>query len=83
MDNLHIYMPIFRICHFWGMTPFMWTEYQQASFEKLKFQESRKDYVVYNDASHTGLGCLLMQDDKIMAYTLRQLKLRWKLWYLH
>ncbi|KAA3480528.1 serine/threonine-protein phosphatase 6 regulatory ankyrin repeat subunit C-like [Gossypium australe] len=26
--------------------------------------ESRKDYVVYSDASHTSLGCVLMQDNE-------------------
>ncbi|KAA3470416.1 Integrase, catalytic core [Gossypium australe] len=66
-------------------SPFKWMDDQQASFEKLKVMltrtpvliqpESRKDYVVYNDASHIGLGCVLMQDNKVMAYALRQLKL--------
>ncbi|KAA3473646.1 Retrovirus-related Pol polyprotein from transposon 17.6 [Gossypium australe] len=57
--------------------PFKWT----VSFEKLKtvltqapvlFQpESWKDYVVYSDASHSGLGCVLMQDGKVMTYASR------------
>ena len=30
--------------------------------------------VVYNDASHQGLGCVLMQHGKVVAYASRQLK---------
>jgi len=29
---------------------------------------------VYSDASKNGLGCVLMQDDRVIAYALRQLK---------
>ena len=31
--------------------------------------------MVYTDASGTGLGCVLMQNDIVVAYTSRQLKL--------
>ncbi|KAA3474695.1 DNA/RNA polymerases superfamily protein [Gossypium australe] len=65
-------------------TPFKWSDNQQAIFEKLKFvlaqapvliqPESRKDYVIYNDASHTNLSYVLMQDGKVVAYASRQLK---------
>jgi hypothetical protein len=30
--------------------------------------------VVYNDASHKGLGCMLMQEDKVVEYASCQLK---------
>ncbi|KAA3488168.1 DNA/RNA polymerases superfamily protein [Gossypium australe] len=53
--------------------PFKWTYDQQASFEKLK-PESRKVYVVYRNASYTGLRCILMQDGKVVAYAASQLK---------
>ena len=33
-----------------------------------------KEYTLYSDASRIGLGCVLMQDDKVMAYTSSQLK---------
>ncbi|KAA3470005.1 RNA-directed DNA polymerase-like protein [Gossypium australe] len=36
--------------------------------------ESRKGYVVYSDASHSGLGCVLMQDGKVVSYASRKLK---------
>ena len=35
---------------------------------------SGRDYTVYNDASRIGLGCVLMQDGKVVAYASRQLK---------
>ncbi|XP_052885233.1 uncharacterized protein LOC128293766 [Gossypium arboreum] len=40
----------------------------------LVLPESRKDFVVYSNASLNGLGCVLMQEGKVIAYTLRQLK---------
>ncbi|XP_040930116.1 uncharacterized mitochondrial protein AtMg00860-like [Gossypium hirsutum] len=53
--------------------PFVWTDTQQESFVKLKTvltqalvliqPEPSKDFVVYNDASHMGSGCILMQDE--------------------
>ncbi|KAJ9180916.1 hypothetical protein P3X46_009103, partial [Hevea brasiliensis] len=33
-----------------------------------------KEYTVYSDASHNGLGCVLMQDRNVIAYASRQLK---------
>ncbi|KAG8492936.1 hypothetical protein CXB51_010156 [Gossypium anomalum] len=54
------------------------------SFEKLKTvltqapvlvqPEPGKDFVVYSDASHVGLGYVLMQDRKVVAYASHQLK---------
>ena len=35
---------------------------------------SGRDYTVYSDASRIGLGCVLMQDGKVVAYASRQLK---------
>ena len=61
--------------------PFVWTEKQQEAFEKLKKvlteapvliqPESGKDFTVYSDASHMGLGCVLMQEGKVVAYASR------------
>ncbi|KAG8472932.1 hypothetical protein CXB51_034788 [Gossypium anomalum] len=63
---------------------FEWTEKCQQSFEKLKtllteapvlvLPEPRKEFVIYSDASLNGLGCVLMQDGKVIAYASRQLK---------
>ncbi|XP_017604101.1 uncharacterized protein LOC108450840 [Gossypium arboreum] len=64
--------------------PFVWTSKQQEAFEKLKKvlteasvliqPESGKDFTVYSDASHIGLGCMLMQEGKVDAYASQQLK---------
>ncbi|KAA3477300.1 DNA/RNA polymerases superfamily protein [Gossypium australe] len=63
---------------------FEWTEKCQQSFERLKTllteapvlvqPEPRKEFVVYSDASLNGLGCVLMQEGKVIAYSSRQLK---------
>ena len=33
-----------------------------------------KEYTLYSDTSRIGLGCVLMQDGKVVAYASRQLK---------
>ncbi|GKA21383.1 hypothetical protein Tco_0701372 [Tanacetum coccineum] len=40
----------------------------------LALPEGNDDFIVYCDASHQGLGAVLMQRDKIIAYASRQLK---------
>ncbi|KAI3771278.1 hypothetical protein L6452_02439 [Arctium lappa] len=40
----------------------------------LSLSEGSEDFVVYNDASQMGLGCVLMQRVKVIAYASRQLK---------
>ena len=49
---------------------FVWTEECEKCFTALKDQP----YVVYTDASITGLGCVLTQHGKVIAYTSRQLR---------
>ena len=63
---------------------FEWTDKCQNNFEQLKEMlvkapvltqpTSRKEYTLYSDASSIGLGCVLMQDRKVVAYASRQLK---------
>ena len=65
-------------------TPFIWDEKCEQSFQELKTRlttapvlavpETGKDYTVYCDASKHGLGCVLMQDRKVIAYGSRQLR---------
>jgi ribonuclease HI len=53
---------------------FNWTESCEKSFQELKRRLTAWDFVVYCDASRQGLGCVLMQDEKVVAYASRQLK---------
>ena len=36
--------------------------------------DTKKDFVIYCDASRQGLGCVLMQERKVVAYASRQLR---------
>jgi hypothetical protein len=68
----------------WKNTPFVWSEECEVSFQTLKDKltttpvlavpKTGKDYTVYCDASKNGLGCVLMQDRKVIAYGSRQLR---------
>ncbi|PNX70480.1 retrotransposon-related protein, partial [Trifolium pratense] len=63
---------------------FQWTDACEESFQKLKqyltsapvlaLPTSGGGYAVYCDASRVGLGCVLMQHGKVIAYASRQLK---------
>ncbi|KAJ9554440.1 hypothetical protein OSB04_018485 [Centaurea solstitialis] len=63
---------------------FAWGEEQQKAFELLRekfceapvltLPEGIEDMTVYCDASYHGLGCVLMQRGKVIAYASRQLK---------
>ncbi|KAA3470561.1 DNA/RNA polymerases superfamily protein [Gossypium australe] len=72
---------------------FEWSEKCQQSFERLKVALTKapvliqpklgKEYEIYSDASYSGLGCLLIQERKIVAYASRQLKLHEKNYPTH
>ncbi|KAG8490957.1 hypothetical protein CXB51_014090 [Gossypium anomalum] len=63
---------------------FEWSEKCQKSFDQLKTYltkapvlvqpESGKEFVIYSDASLLRLGCVLMQEGRVVAYASRQLK---------
>eukprot|EP00253_Pinus_taeda_P029635 PITA_29635 len=63
---------------------FKWTAECQRRFEQLKhllttalvlsIADREKDYVVYTDASKEGVGGVLMQEGKVIAYESRKLK---------
>nr|GEX00556.1 putative reverse transcriptase domain-containing protein [Tanacetum cinerariifolium] len=63
---------------------FDWGEKEKNAFQLIKqklcsapilaLPEGSKDFVVYYDASHKGLGVVLMQREKLIAYASRQLK---------
>ncbi|WVZ70351.1 hypothetical protein U9M48_019026 [Paspalum notatum var. saurae] len=64
--------------------PFIWTKERQAAFDELKkrlttapvltLPDLTKSFTVYCDASKEGLSCVLMQEGKVIAYALRQLR---------
>ncbi|GKG05393.1 putative reverse transcriptase domain-containing protein, partial [Tanacetum coccineum] len=49
----------------------------------LALPEGSKDFMVYCDASHKGLGVVLMQREKVVAYASRQLKIYEKNYTTH
>ncbi|GJR56005.1 putative reverse transcriptase domain-containing protein [Tanacetum coccineum] len=49
----------------------------------LSLPDRVKDFVVYCDASNQGLGCVLMQRNKVIAYASRQLKIHEKNYTTH
>ncbi|GKC17896.1 putative reverse transcriptase domain-containing protein, partial [Tanacetum coccineum] len=49
----------------------------------LALPEGSKDFVVYCDASHKGLGVVLIQREKVIAYASRQLKIHEKYYTTH
>nr|GFA31587.1 reverse transcriptase domain-containing protein [Tanacetum cinerariifolium] len=49
----------------------------------LALPEESEDFVVYCDASHKGLGVVLMQKEKVIAYASRQLKIPEKIYTTH
>jgi len=69
-------------------TRYKWTDECEEAFQELKERLTTapiltlpidgEDYDVYSDASLNGLGCVLMQNNKVIAYASRQLKIHEK-----
>ncbi|GKA54068.1 putative reverse transcriptase domain-containing protein [Tanacetum coccineum] len=72
---------------------FDWGDKEEAAFQLIKqklcsapilaLPEGSEDFVVYYDASHKGLGVVLMQKEKVIAYASRQLKIHEKNYTTH
>ncbi|WMV18713.1 hypothetical protein MTR67_012098 [Solanum verrucosum] len=72
---------------------FVWTEMCEKSFQELKdrltstsvltLPERTDGFVVYCDVSRIGLGCVLMQNEKVISYASRQLKVHEKNYPTH
>ncbi|GJZ28832.1 putative reverse transcriptase domain-containing protein [Tanacetum coccineum] len=72
---------------------FDWGDKQEAAFQLLKQKlcsapilallEGSKDFIVYCEASHKGLGAVLMQREKVISYASRQLKIHEKNYTTH
>ncbi|KAL0543848.1 hypothetical protein IC582_018953 [Cucumis melo] len=64
--------------------PFFWSKTCKDSFQNLKqklvtalvltIPDGSGSFMIYRDASKKGLGCVLMQQGKVVAYASRQLK---------
>jgi hypothetical protein len=73
---------------------FKWTQKWQEAFKALKekltatlvliLPDVHKPFSVYCDASYTGLGCVLMQEGKVIVYSSCNTSnlYSWKLWKL-
>ncbi|GJT10970.1 putative reverse transcriptase domain-containing protein [Tanacetum coccineum] len=48
-----------------------------------KLTQKKENFIVYCDASHKGLGVVLMQNEKVIAYASRQLKIHEKNYMTH
>ncbi|GJZ59132.1 putative reverse transcriptase domain-containing protein [Tanacetum coccineum] len=72
---------------------FDWGEKEENAFQLIKqklcsapilaLPEGSEDFMVYCDASHKGLGAVLMQREKVIAYASRQLKVHEKNYTTH
>ncbi|GKD80973.1 putative reverse transcriptase domain-containing protein, partial [Tanacetum coccineum] len=72
---------------------FNWGEKEETAFQTLKqrfcsapilaLPEGSENFIVYCDASHKGLGAVLMQREKVIAYACRQLKIHEKNYMTH
>ncbi|GJR82643.1 putative reverse transcriptase domain-containing protein [Tanacetum coccineum] len=72
---------------------FEWGDKQEAAFQTLKHKlcsapilalpQGAENFIVYCDASHKGLGVVLMQNEKVIAYASRQLKIHEKNYTTH
>ncbi|GKA26289.1 putative reverse transcriptase domain-containing protein [Tanacetum coccineum] len=70
-----------------------WGKKEEEAFQTLKnnlcdapillLPDGIEDFVVYCDASNKGLGCVLMQRGKVIAYASRQLKIHEKNYTTH
>ncbi|GKD00167.1 putative reverse transcriptase domain-containing protein [Tanacetum coccineum] len=72
---------------------FNWGEKEETAFQTLKqklcsapilaLPEGSENFIVYCDASHKGLGVVLMQKEKVIAYASRQLQIHEKNYTTH
>ncbi|GJY23114.1 putative reverse transcriptase domain-containing protein [Tanacetum coccineum] len=72
---------------------FDWGEKEEAAFQLIKqklcntpilaLPKGSENFIVYYDASHKGLGSMLMQNEKVIAYASRQLKIHEKNYTTH
>ncbi|GKD59766.1 putative reverse transcriptase domain-containing protein [Tanacetum coccineum] len=72
---------------------FEWGDKQEAAFQTLKnklcsapilaLPQGAENFIIYCDASHKELGAVLMQNEKVIAYTSQKLKIHEKNYTTH
>ncbi|GJY98059.1 putative reverse transcriptase domain-containing protein [Tanacetum coccineum] len=72
---------------------FEWGDKQEIAFQTLKnklcsapilaLPQGAENFIVYCDASHKGLGAVLMQNEKVISYASRQFKIHEKNYTTH
>ncbi|GJX68849.1 putative reverse transcriptase domain-containing protein [Tanacetum coccineum] len=72
---------------------FDWGDKEETTFQLLKeklcsaptlaLPKGAENFIVYCDASHKGLGAVLMQNEKVIAHASRQLKIHEKNYITH
>ncbi|WMV38056.1 hypothetical protein MTR67_031441 [Solanum verrucosum] len=91
-DKFSKYEYLLRSVAFIGSSPmkvkFLWSEACEKSFQELKdrlisapiftLPKGSDDFVVYCDALHIGLSCILMKHGKVIAYDSRKFKVHEK-----
>ncbi|XP_028091827.1 uncharacterized protein LOC114292111 [Camellia sinensis] len=81
-DFLKIVVPLTQLTR--KGVAFEWTEERESAFQELKTKlttapvlalpSGTEGFVIYSDASYKGLGCVLMQNGRAIAYASHQLK---------
>ncbi|GJV13635.1 putative reverse transcriptase domain-containing protein [Tanacetum coccineum] len=79
--------------HTQNKVAFKWGDKQEAAFQTLKHKlcsapilalpQGAENFIVYCDASHKGLSAVLMQNERVIAYASRQLKIHEKNYTTH
>ncbi|GKB08521.1 putative reverse transcriptase domain-containing protein [Tanacetum coccineum] len=70
-----------KICQFLGLAGYYRRFIEGAPI--LALPQGADNFIVYCDASHKGLGAVLMQNEKVIAYASRQLKIHEKNYTTH
>nr|GEY65574.1 reverse transcriptase domain-containing protein [Tanacetum cinerariifolium] len=90
-EGIHIVKPMTKLTQ--KSVKFDWGKKEETAFQILKqnlcsapilaLPEGSENFMVYCDASHKGLGALLMQREKVIAYSSCQLKIHEKNYMTH
>ncbi|GJX79739.1 putative reverse transcriptase domain-containing protein [Tanacetum coccineum] len=92
-EHLKLILEFLKKEELYANMKFDWGEKEEAAFQLLKqrlcsasilaLPEWSENFMVYCDASHKGLGAVLMQKEKVIAYASRQLKIHEKNYTTH